>query len=119
PPVVDVRWATATDTLGGCPVVPDCTETPERLATTSEYVVSVSGLTSSEPPLAIPTLPVPSVMVAVVPPVNDALIATELPAVIVVEVPFATVKLVITGFALSTCRVPVALATVPSPAVRV
>ena len=31
----------------------------------------------------------------------------------------ATVKLVITGFALSTCRVPVALATVPSPAVRV
>ena len=118
-PVNETEPTTLTDTLEGCPVVPDCTETPERLVTRSEYEVIVSGLTSSEPLFAIPTLPVPSLMIAVVAPVNDALIAAVVPAVIVVEAPPATVKLVITGFALSTCRVPVAEATVPSPAVRV
>ena len=35
-PVNDAGPTTATDTLGGCPVVPDCTETPERLVTRSE-----------------------------------------------------------------------------------
>ena len=69
----------------------------------------------------MPTLPpLPSLMVAVaLVPVNDALITVVVPAVIVVEVPPATVKLVMTGFALSTCNVPFAVAVVASPAVSV
>ena len=65
-------------------------------------------------------LPLPSLMVAVAPtPENVALIGAALPAVIVVDAPPATMKLEIVGFALSTCRVPLAVAVDPSPAVSV
>ena len=35
-PVNDAGWTTDTETSGGCPVLPDCTETPDRLVTRSE-----------------------------------------------------------------------------------
>src|ERR1700704_2708887 len=75
-PVMDGGGTTDTVTFCGCPVVPVCTATPERLGTRSEYVVTASGLTSNEAPLARLTLPPPpptTEIVLVTPPVNVAL----------------------------------------------
>src|SRR5438270_209304 len=64
-PVNEAGPTTPTDTSGGCPGVPDCTITPERLVTRSEYEVRTSGLTRIDPLLAMLTVPEPSLMVAV------------------------------------------------------
>ena len=56
-PVKDAGETTPTLTSGFGPVVPVCTETPERLVTVSLYVVATSGLTSTEAPLLRLRLP--------------------------------------------------------------
>jgi len=109
-------------TSGGWPVVPDWTITPERLVTRRVNVVVTSGLTSAEPLLVRVMLPppLPLVMVALaVAGVKETPSKAVVPAVIVVEGPPEAVKLVITGLALSTCSVPVAVAPELSPAVSV
>jgi hypothetical protein len=104
-PVMDAGGTTDTVTLGGCPVVPDWTVTPERLVTRRVNVVVTSGLSSAEPllPRVMLPPPLPLVMVALaVAGVKETLSKAVVPAVIVVEVLPEAVKVVITGLALST-----------------
>src|ERR1700730_3564633 len=121
-PVKDAGETTDTVTSGGCPVVPDWTVTPERLVTRRLNVVVTAGLPRGEAVVLrgmVPP-PLPLVMVALaVAGVKETLSKAVVPAVIVVEELPEAVKVVITGLALSTCRVPVAVAPELSPAVSV
>ena len=121
-PVMNAGETTDTVTLGGWPLVPDWTVTPEWLVTRTVNVVVASGLTSAEP-LALRVMlpgPLTGVMVALaVAGVKETPSEAVVPAVIVVDGAPEAVKLVITGLALSTCRVPLAVAPELSPAVSV